>query len=199
MDYTQHGYPGAEAAGPVTGHSGCGCSTSPHPTPFHMMPGPSMQSSEFGGTPGGFPGATGPTQAGCHQGYAGHAEYDTGSHQSPGGAAGHAHPETSHSAYMHHPPLHDSNHYGYYPHGATERFAVPSSEGYSILGLNLSDGSFWKGALIGTALTLLVTSETVQRTIMRAVVTAYSAAEDAIGELKEKLEDAQAELKKTQE
>lgn len=200
MDYTQYGNPGTQATGPTAGQSGCGCSTStgPTPSPFPpspMMPGPSMQSGGFGGAPG-TSASMGPTQGGPHQAPAGHTGCGGGSPQ-PGG--GYAHPGTFQSAYMHHPPLHEANHYGYYPHGADPQYAAPGGEGYSFLGLNLSDGNFWKGALVGAAITLLITNETVQRTIMMGVAKAYSAAQDGMGEMKEMFEDAQAEIRKPKE
>lgn len=200
MDYTQYGNQGTQATGPATGQSGCGCSTSggPTPSPFPpspMMPGPSMQTGGFGGAPGTST-SMGPVQGGPQQGSSGHAGCSTGSSQ-PGAAGGmHSHPGTFQSAYMHHPPLHEAYHHGYYPPGAAQQYAAPSPEGYSFLGLNLSDGNFWKGALIGAAVTLLITNETVQRTIMMGVAKAYSAAQDGVGEIKEMFEDAQAELRK---
>lgn len=100
---------------------------------------------------------------------------------------------------MHHPPLHEAYRYGYYPQSAVPQYTEPDTGGYSIFGLNLSDGSFWKGALVGAALTLLVTNETVQRAIMMGVAKAYSTAQEGVGELKEMFEDAQAELKKPAE
>lgn len=201
MDYTQHGLPGAEGAGHAMSQSGCGCSTHPGttPSPFPpspMMPGPSAHSGGFGGSTGGAPGMSGPTHGGSHQGSAGHTGFAPGSHQPGGGAAGHADPGAAGSPYMHHPPLHEAYHYGYYPHGAAPQYPVPNSEGYSVLGLNLSDGNFWKGALIGAGLALLITNETVQRTLMKAVAKAYSAAQEGVGEIKEMFEDAQAELRK---
>ncbi|MFH0959773.1 MAG: hypothetical protein V1897_13835 [Pseudomonadota bacterium] len=195
MDFSQHGFPGTEDAGTNMGnmgHSGCGCSTFPGPTPSPfppspMTPGPSIH-------PGGSAGAPGPAQGMPHQGFTG---YSHGPYQMDTGAGGHQpHPGTYQSASMHHPRLHDANHYGYYPHAPVQQAEPPSEEGYSILGLNLSDWGFWKGALIGTALTLLITNDTVQKAIMAGVVKAYSAAQDGFGEIKEMFEDAQAELKK---
>lgn len=158
-----------------------------------------MQSSGPGGSPGGSPAPTRPAESGFYGGGAGHAGCDAGAHHTGGGAAAHAHPGISQSAHMHHPPLHQAYHYGYYPHGSDPQYAAPSTEGYSILGLNLSEGNFWKGALIGAALTLLITNETVQKAIMKGVAKAYSAAQDGVAELKEMFEDAQAELRKPAE
>jgi len=200
MEYIQHGNPAAQAWGPSMGQAGCGCTEShgPTPSPFPpspIMPGPSMQQGGHGG-PQGQSGQTGSPQGGMSPGPGGHTGCNSGSHASGAGSAGHAHPGAYQSSYMYHPPLHEAYRYGYYPHGAVPQATEPSAEGYSILGLDLSDGNFWKGALIGAALTLLVTNETVQRAIMMGVAKAYSAAEEGVGEIKEMFEDAQAELKK---
>ncbi len=199
MDFSQYGFPGTEEAGANTGHSGCGCSTFPGqtPSPFPpspMTPGPSNHPGASGGSPYGVPGNPGPAQAMPYQGFTG---YSPGSHPMDTAAGGHQpHAGSNLSASMHHPRLHDANHYGYYPQAPVQQADPPSEEGYSILGLNLSDWGFWKGALVGTALTLLITNESVQRAIMSGVVKAYSAAQDGFGEIKEMFEDAQSELKK---
>lgn len=199
MDFSQHGIPGNEGAGTNMGHSGCGCSTFPGPTPSPFppspnTPGPSIHPGGSGGAPYGVSGHSGAAQAMPYQGFSG---YNPGPHPMETGAGNHhPHPGTNQSASTHHPRLHDANHYGYYPHAPAQQAQPPSEEGYSILGLNLSDWGFWKGALVGTALTLLITNETVQRAIMGGIVKAYSAAQDGFSEIKEMFEDAQAEQKK---
>ncbi len=211
MSASQYGYPGADAAGAVQTECNCGGMTSPGPTPSPfppspMMPGPSTQSQSGGqgGFPSPAPGSGGPAQAGPQDAHSGHAACSGGSsHQSagptPGAGAGYAGSGPSQSSPMHHPPLHEAYHYGYYPHGVAPSQPMPSSGAYSVLGLNFGDSNFWKGALLGAAVTLLVTNETVQRAIMKGMVKGYSAAKDGVGELKEKFEDVQAELKKPQE
>jgi hypothetical protein len=162
-----------------------------------------MQSGGFGGAHGGMPGSpAGPgaqAHAGSHPGTGGHAGCSAGSHQAAAGPAGYAHPGQYQSGYMPHPPLHEAYQYGHYAQTPVAPYEDPNAQGYSFLGLHLNDGNFWKGALVGAALTLLITNETVQRAIMKGVATAYSAAQDGVGELKEMFEDAQAELKKPTE
>jgi hypothetical protein len=63
----------------------------------------------------------------------------------------------------------------------------------SILGLDVQDSQFWKGALLGAAVTLLVTNETVQKRVVKTVSKLTLAAQCGIEEMKEKFEDAKAE------
>lgn len=64
----------------------------------------------------------------------------------------------------------------------------------SFLGLNLEDGQFWKGALLGAAVALLLTNESVQKGVVKTVSRLTAAAQSGIEELKEKFEDAKAEV-----
>ncbi len=68
--------------------------------------------------------------------------------------------------------------------------AVPTT---SILGLDVQDSQFWKGVLLGAAVTLLVTNETVQKSVVKTVSKLTLAAQCGIEEMKEKFEDAKAE------
>ncbi|MFH1114838.1 MAG: YtxH domain-containing protein [Pseudomonadota bacterium] len=139
------------------------------------------------------PGQGGPAQAGGPAGAGGGTPH-------PGtGFTGYAAPGSPQTFSMHHPPLHDAHHYGYYPQGTYQTDDAQDVPGYSLFGLDFSDGNFWKGALIGAAVTLLVTNDTVQKALMTGVAKAYSAAQNGVGELKEKFEDAQAELRKPKE
>lgn len=70
---------------------------------------------------------------------------------------------------------------------------VPLVPTTSILGLNIQDSQFWKGALIGAAVTMLVTSESVQKGVVTTISKVTAAAQSGIEEMKEKLEDAKAE------
>lgn len=63
----------------------------------------------------------------------------------------------------------------------------------SILGLEVQSTAFWTGALIGVGITLLVTSETLQRTVVKSVSKLSLAAQSGVEEIKEKFEDAKAE------
>ncbi len=63
----------------------------------------------------------------------------------------------------------------------------------SALGLNVQDTNFWKGALLGAAVTLLITNESVQKGVVKTVSKLTAAAQTGIEEMKEKFEDAKAE------
>jgi hypothetical protein len=67
---------------------------------------------------------------------------------------------------------------------------VPST----FLGLDASSATFWKGAILGAGVALLVTSETVQKAVVKAVSKGMAAASAGAEELKEKFEDAKAEV-----
>ncbi len=63
----------------------------------------------------------------------------------------------------------------------------------SLPGLNIQDATFWKGALLGAAVTLLVTNEGVQKGVVKAISGVAAAAQCGMEEMKEKFEDAKAE------
>lgn len=65
----------------------------------------------------------------------------------------------------------------------------------SVLGVNVQDSQFWKGALLGAAVTLLLTNESVQKGVVKGVSQLSAAAQSGIEEMKEKFEDAKAEAK----
>jgi hypothetical protein len=64
----------------------------------------------------------------------------------------------------------------------------------TFLGLDLGSATFWKGVILGTGVALLVTSETVQRAVVKTVSKGMAAASAGVEELKEKFEDAKAEV-----
>ncbi|WP_051958014.1 hypothetical protein [Desulfobacter vibrioformis] len=64
----------------------------------------------------------------------------------------------------------------------------------SFLGLDAGSATFWKGAILGAGVALLVTSETVQKAVVKAVSKGMAAASTGVEELKEKFEDAKAEV-----
>lgn len=70
---------------------------------------------------------------------------------------------------------------------------APVSPATSILGLDVQDATFWKGALLGAAVALLVTNETVQKGVVKTVSKLTMAAQSGVEEMKEKFEDAKAE------
>lgn len=67
---------------------------------------------------------------------------------------------------------------------------VPST----FLGLDTASSTFWKGAIFGAGVALLVTSETVQKAVVKTVSRGMAAASAGVEELKEKFEDAKAEV-----
>ena len=64
----------------------------------------------------------------------------------------------------------------------------------TFLGLNAASSTFWKGVIFGTGVALLVTSETVQKAVVKTVSKGMAAATAGVEELKEKFEDAKAEV-----
>lgn len=71
--------------------------------------------------------------------------------------------------------------------------ALPPVAPTTVLGFDVQDSQFWKGALLGAAITLLVTNETVQKGVVKTVSKLTLAAQSGIEEMKEKIEDAKAE------
>ena len=70
---------------------------------------------------------------------------------------------------------------------------APVAPTTSILGLDVQDSTFWKGALLGAAVAMLVTNESVQKGVVKTVSKLTAAAQSGIEEMKEKFEDAKAE------
>jgi hypothetical protein len=70
---------------------------------------------------------------------------------------------------------------------------VPVAATSTILGLDVQDTTFWKGALLGAAVAMLVTNETVQKCVVKSVSKLTAAAQSGVEEMKEKFEDAKAE------
>ncbi len=81
-------------------------------------------------------------------------------------------------------------------------YAVPQNDSVqqtlpataSFLGLNIGSATFWKGAALGAGVVLLVTSETVQKAVVKTISRGMAAASVGVEELKEKFEDAKAEV-----
>ncbi len=76
----------------------------------------------------------------------------------------------------------------------TPTSAIPSPPS-SVLGVNVQDSQFWKGALLGAAVALLVTNESVQKGVIKGISSLSAAAQSGMEEMKEKFEDAKAEAK----
>jgi hypothetical protein len=70
---------------------------------------------------------------------------------------------------------------------------APVAPTTSILGLDVQDTTFWKGALLGAAVAMLVTNESVQKGVVKTVSKLTAAAQSGVEEMKEKFEDAKAE------
>jgi len=70
---------------------------------------------------------------------------------------------------------------------------APAAPANSFLGLDMQSNQFWKGALIGAAVALLLTNESVQKGVVKAIAKVTAAAQSGIEEMKEKFEDAKAE------
>jgi len=115
-----------------------------------------------------------------------------GHHDSPG-----MHPHSVPAPVIHYPKYEE---YKYGPAGPlagpTERHApAPAGITDSVRRfLGLDDGQLWKGILIGAGIAMLLTNKTVQKTIMKAGMKAYRAAETGVEEIKEKAADIKAEL-----
>lgn len=59
--------------------------------------------------------------------------------------------------------------------------------------LSPQNTQFWKGVALGAVVTLVLTNESVQKGLVRAVAKMSAAAQSGIEEMKEKFEDAKAE------
>lgn len=70
----------------------------------------------------------------------------------------------------------------------------PAPATSTFLGLDIASATFWKGAVIGAGVALLVTNETVQKAVVKTVSKGMAAASAGVEELKEKFEDAKAEV-----
>jgi hypothetical protein len=60
--------------------------------------------------------------------------------------------------------------------------------------LNLSNDRFINGALIGAAAAYLLTNESVQRTLIKSAVRAWTLVQSGVEEVKERFHDAEAEV-----
>ncbi|MEY6433941.1 hypothetical protein ABC977_16170 [Thioalkalicoccus limnaeus] len=76
---------------------------------------------------------------------------------------------------------------GYFPNSA---YAPRTSAPF----FNLSNDRFVKGVLIGAAATYLLTNENVQRSMIKGAVRIWSMLQGGVEEIKERFQDAEAEL-----
>lgn len=171
----------------------------PTPSPFPpspMMPGPDMRQE-----PGAQPSDPGEEDH-SHEGGAGHScGKGAASQAHPGDPA--AMPGANPAAQ---PYLHEQFQVGLNsmfpgmgappPYVTPQQYAqvpVPAQPGF--LGLDVRDENFWKGALLGAGLAILLTNDSVQKGVMKAAAGIFTAAQSGVEELKEKYEDIQAEMK----
>ncbi len=71
---------------------------------------------------------------------------------------------------------------------------VAQAPATSFLGLDATSATFWKGAVLGAGVALLVTNETVQKAVVKTFSKCVAAASAGVEEIKEKFEDAKAEV-----
>jgi hypothetical protein len=118
-------------------------------------------------------------------GYAG----DNGSGQ--GAAPGHhkepGHDELKYGTYMEKPDHVNPEHP---PEMADD---VSASSGLASF-FQLDNDSFWKGILVGSLATLLLTNSTVKKGIMKTIIKASASVKGGVEELKEQLADVEAEV-----
>ncbi len=91
-----------------------------------------------------------------------------------------------------HEPLYEANQYGMVPQQSFQVQAAPAGVGF--LGMNFRDQQFWKGALLGAAAALLVTNDTVQKSVIKGAAKVIGAVQGGVQEIKEKFEDVRAEM-----
>jgi hypothetical protein len=82
--------------------------------------------------------------------------------------------------------------YPHYGHPAPQYYAAqqPSSSFF-----NFASDRFLKGLLIGAAATYLLTNESVQQAAIKGAVKAWTMVQGGVEELKERFQDAEAELR----
>jgi hypothetical protein len=102
----------------------------------------------------------------------------------------------------HKEPGHDELKYGTYMDSPGHEAAsqapeitgdIPSPSGLSSF-FQFDNDSFWKGILVGSLATLLLTSPTVKKGIMKTVIKTSASVKGGIEELKEQLGDLEAEV-----
>ena len=121
------------------------------------------------------PGAYHPGQDGRVEG--GHSQYPAGQVPGPGQAPWHSW----------------ATPYPGYAYPGAGGYAYPVQQRGSFL--NFSNDRFVKGLLIGAAATYILTNETVQRTAIKGAVRAWSLMQGGVEELKERFQDAEAEMR----
>lgn len=100
-------------------------------------------------------------------------------------AAGYDH-HGQYAAYPSHP-----GYPAYPPNGAYPAYGAQYQQSSSLL----PSDRFLKGLLIGAAATYLLTNESVQRSVIKGTVKAWSLLQGGVEELKERFHDAEAEVR----
>ncbi len=119
-----------------------------------------------------------------------------GQPQRPGAQPMHTPHGGYYAAFGAHPaaPLEAPAHAAYYgpPQGAMTPGAYQAQQSSPLL--NFSNDRFLKGLLIGAAAAYLLSNESVQRTMIKGAVKAWSFVQGGVEEIKERFLDAEAEL-----
>ena len=136
------------------------------------------------GQPGGIAQPANPGQFQAHD-----APGDNASGQ--GAAPGH-HKEPDHEELKYGTYIEQPDHVGPgHPPEMAEEISTPS--GLTSF-FQLDNDSFWKGILVGSLATLLLTSSTVKKGIMKTIIKASASVKGGVEELKEQLADVEAEV-----
>ena len=104
-----------------------------------------------------------------------------GHHKEPG------HDESKYGTYMEQPDHASPGH----PPGMADDVSAPSGLASFF---QLDNDSFWKGILVGSLATLLLTNSTVKKGIMKTIIKASASVKGGVEELKEQLADVEAEV-----
>jgi hypothetical protein len=120
---------------------------------------------------------------------AGYAPGDNASEQgaAPGNHKEPGHDELKYGTYMEKPDHVNPEHP---PEMADD---VSASSGLASF-FQLDNDSFWKGILVGSLATLLLTNSTVKKGIMKTIIKASASVKGGVEELKEQLADVEAEV-----
>lgn len=134
-----------------------------------------------------------PAQPGAYPGQnQGQGQSQQGQAQAPSGgygqAAGAWAPGTGY------PPNYGNAYPGAYPVAYPGTFAAGQYQQQTPF-FNFSNERFVKGMLIGAAAAYLLTNESVQRSVIKGAVKAWSMVQGGAAELKERFHDAEAELR----
>ncbi len=116
--------------------------------------------------------------------------FQTGGFAAPQSGAGMG--QTMAAGYDHHPQSGAYPAYpAYSPYGGYPAYGTQYQQSSSLLPRD----RFLKGLLIGAAATYLLTNESVQRSVIKGTVKAWSLLQGGVEELKERFHDAEAEVR----